>query len=289
METSTDAMEPSTSPRGDRLNAKNWDRFFDDFYPETAMLSQLDSEAEARAAIKLAGCDPGANVLDCPCGQGRHAIPLAELGYRVTASDRSPRALTELRKKANGQEWPRCVNADYRRLPFAHGSFDAVINLFTGIGYYGDAGDRSVFAEACRVLRPTGAFVLEAMHRDRLMSDFREQNWYELPGGALLLDQGRFDHVAGTVERVQTLIRSGGEHVTARFCIRIYTATELEAMLREAGFTEVEFFGGLMQREPLSVRRNLVAVARTSPITPVGRPLDSEKRCHPSKSQGPSP
>jgi len=33
-------------------------------------------------------------------------------------------------------------------------------------------------------------------------------------------------------------------------------------MLREAGFTEVEFFGGLIEREPLSARRKLVAVAR---------------------------
>jgi SAM-dependent methyltransferase len=262
-------MEPSTSPTGERLGAEDWDRFFEDFYPETAMVSQLDSEAEARAAMKLADCDPGADVLDCPCGQGRHAIPLAKLGYRVTASDRSWRALAEVREWSNGREWPRCVNADYRRLPFANGSFDVVINLFTGIGYYGDAGDHAMFAEACRVLRPTGTFVLEAMHRDRLMSDFREQNWYGLPGGALLLDRGRFDHVAGIVEREQTLIRSGGERVTARFRIRVYTATELHGMLHEAGFTEVEFFGGLSQGEPLSVRRQLVAVARTAPINPL--------------------
>jgi ubiquinone/menaquinone biosynthesis C-methylase UbiE len=261
-------MEPSTSPTGERLRADDWDRFFEDFYPATAVLSELDSKAEARAAMKLADCDPGADVLDCPCGQGRHAISLAKMGYRVTASDRSPRALAEVRKQANGQEWPRCVNADYRRLPFARGSFDVVINLFTGIGYYGDAGDRSVFSEACRVLRPTGAFVLEAMHRDRLMSDFREQDWYELPGGALLLDHGRFDHVAGMVDRVQTVIQSGGGRVTARFSLRVYTATELDAMLREAGFTEVEFFGGLIEREALSVRQKLVAVARTTPSNP---------------------
>jgi SAM-dependent methyltransferase len=257
-----EAMEPSASPTGERLRAENWDRFFEDFYPETAMLSQLDSEAEARAAMKLADCDPGADVLDCPCGQGRHAIPLAKMGYRVTASDRSPSALTEVRKRSNGREWPRCVNADYRRLPFANGSFDVVINLFTGVGYYGDAGDRAVFAEACRVLRRPGTFVLEAMHRDRLMSDFREQNWYGLPGGALLLDCGHFDHVAGMVDRTQTLIRSGGERVTARFRLRVYTATEIGAMLHEAGFMEVEFFGGLIEHEPLSAQRKLVAVAR---------------------------
>jgi ubiquinone/menaquinone biosynthesis C-methylase UbiE len=268
-------MRPSTPLS---LSAQNWGEFFEDFYPETVVLAQLDSEAEARAAMELAGCDPGSDVLDCPCGQGRHAIPLAEMGYRVTASDRSPRALADVRQRANGQESPRCVNADYRRLPFGRASFDVVINLFTGIGYYGDADDRAVFAEASRVLRSTGAFVLEAMHRDRLMSDFREEVWYELPGGSLVLDRGRFDHVAGVVERAQTLIRPGGERVTASFRVRIYTATELDAMLHEVGFTEVEFFGGLIEREPVSARRKLVAVARNTPVNPRGRSLDSSKR-----------
>jgi ubiquinone/menaquinone biosynthesis C-methylase UbiE len=258
------------------VKTEDWDRFFEDFYPETTVLVGLNSEAEARAAMELAGCNPGADVLDCPCGQGRHSIPLAEMGYRVTASDRSPRALAEVRQRANGRGWPRCVNADYRRLPFASGSFDVVINLFTGIGYYGDADDRAVFAEASRVLRPTGAFVLEAMHRDRLMSNYREEVWCELPGGSFLLDRGHFDHVAGTVERAQTLIRAGGERVTASFRVRIYTATELDAMLHEAGFAEVEFFGGLIEREPLSVRRKLVAVARTTPINPSACPPDSQ-------------
>jgi hypothetical protein len=94
------------------------------------------------------------------------------------------------------------------------------------------------------------------------MSDFHEEERHELPEGALLLDRGRFDHVAGTFDRTQTLIRSNGKRVAASFRIRVYTATEVAAMLDEAGFTEVEFFGGLIEREPLSTRRKLVAVAR---------------------------
>jgi ubiquinone/menaquinone biosynthesis C-methylase UbiE len=248
------------------MTTEKWDWFFEDFYPETTVLAELDSEAEARAAMELAGCEPGADVLDCPCGQGRHAIPLAEMGYRVTASDRSLRALADVKDRTNGRDWPRRVNADYRRLPFPRGSFDVAINLFTGIGYYGDGADQAVFAEAHRVLKPIGAFVLEVMHRDRLMSGFRDNEWYELPDGALLLDRGRFDHVAGAVERTQTLIRSDGERVTTSFRLRVYTATELDAMLRRAGFTEVEFVGGLIEREPLSAQGKLVAIARTTPV-----------------------
>jgi ubiquinone/menaquinone biosynthesis C-methylase UbiE len=244
--------------------AHEWDRFFDELYLETYVprIAALDSEAEARAAIELAGCGPEADVLDCPCGYGRHSIPLAETGHRVVGADRSSRQLEEARRRAGPGPWPRFVQTDYRELPFEEASFDAALNLFTGIGYYGDEEDRRAFAEYRRVLRPGGAFVLEAMHRDRLMSIFREQDWEELPDGAVVFERRRFDPVAGEVETSHRLIRSNGERASFDFRIRTYTATELAAMLSYAGFSEIEFLGGLLEREPLSPQHRLVAVAR---------------------------
>jgi hypothetical protein len=58
------------------------------------------------------------------------------------------------------------------------------------------------------------------------------------------------------------LIRSSGKRVRASFRLRVYTATEVAAMLDDAGFVRVEFLGGLIEREPLSARRKLVALAR---------------------------
>jgi ubiquinone/menaquinone biosynthesis C-methylase UbiE len=230
---------------------QEWDRFFDDLYLETyaSRLAKFDSEGEARAAVELAGCEPGADVLDCPCGYGRHSIPLAEAGYRVVGADRSPAQLEEARRRTGGREWPRFVQADYRDLPFDDESFDAALNLFSGFGYYGEEADRQAFAEYRRVLRSGGALVLETMHRDRLMSIFREQDWEELADGGIVFEHRTFDPVAGEVE-------------TSEFRIRTYTATELAAMLSAAGFSEIQFLGGLLEREPLSPQHRLVAVAR---------------------------
>jgi len=41
--------------------------------------------------------DRGGKVLDVGCGQGRNAIPLAEMGYRVHAIDVSPIAVRQLK------------------------------------------------------------------------------------------------------------------------------------------------------------------------------------------------
>ena len=60
----------------------DWDRLFDELYLRTyaALERGGDPEAEALAAARLAKVEPGADLLDCPCGYGRHSIPLARAG-----------------------------------------------------------------------------------------------------------------------------------------------------------------------------------------------------------------
>ncbi len=107
------------------MERDHWDRMFDELYLRTYALLQesLDSEGQALAAVALAGVAPGAEILDAPCGYGRHSIPLARAGYRVTGADRSPVLLDEARRRAGEGEWPRWVEADHRELPFDDASF----------------------------------------------------------------------------------------------------------------------------------------------------------------------
>ena len=135
---------------------ETWDAFFSDFYLRAYADDERDAEAEtqALAAVRLAGCEPGADVLDVPCGFGRHTIALARAGYRVVGVDRSAALLDEARRRAGGERWPKLARADYRELPFADDSFDAALNLFTSLGYLGDEEDTKVLAAIRRVLRP---------------------------------------------------------------------------------------------------------------------------------------
>src|SRR5436190_4818563 len=75
------------------------------------------------------GVPPGSDVLDAACGIGTQALGLAQLGYRVTASDLSPRAVDRAREEAKtrGLSMAFAV-ADLRHLSsaFARG-FPAVI------------------------------------------------------------------------------------------------------------------------------------------------------------------
>ena len=253
-----ETLRATTSP------AETWDAFFSEFYLRAYAGDVRNDEAEgqALAAARLARCPEGADVLDAPCGFGRHSIPLARAGYRVVGADRSPTLLEEARRRAGGERWPKFVQADYRDLPQRDESFDLVLNLFSSLGYLGDEEDTRALAELRRVLRPEGKLVIETMHRDMLVSRWVEQDWRLLGEGRLLLEQRTFDPESGIAQMTQTLVPPGeGERESRTTSLRVYSATELLAMLDRAGFSEVRCYGGL-DGGTFDVGTRLVIVAR---------------------------
>jgi ubiquinone/menaquinone biosynthesis C-methylase UbiE len=240
------------------------DAFFGEFYLRVYGNRQAGDEAreQALAAARLSGCPAGGALLDVACGFGRHAVPLAAEGFRVTGVDRSATLLDEARRRAgDADDGPALVAADYRELPFADASFDAAINLYTSIGFLGDEEDTQVLAEIARVLRPGGRLVIETMHRDLMIRIFQERGWRLLGAGRLLLEQRAFDPVTGVAQETQTLVESDGPRESQTFATRVYTATELVSMLRAAGFAKVMAYGDL-SGAPFDVSTRLVLVAR---------------------------
>jgi SAM-dependent methyltransferase len=245
------------------MERDSWDELFDEIYLKTyAVLDRGGpQEEEALAAANLAGCGPGTDILDAPCGYGRHSIPLARAGFHVTGADRSEALLDRARADVGDGEWPRWVHADHRDLPFGEAEFDAVLCLFSSLGYRGEEGDAQTLAEFSRVLRPGGRLVVETMHRDRLMHILQRRGWDPLPDGGTLVEERRFDYAEGVAETDHTLIEPDGTKRSVTWRIRCYTATELGRLIEAAGFTELEYLGDFEGAE-LSRETRLVIVAR---------------------------
>jgi ubiquinone/menaquinone biosynthesis C-methylase UbiE len=249
--------------RGAVSPTESWDAFFSEFYLRAYAHDEDDSgaQSQALAAARLAAVPEGGDVLDAPCGFGRHSIPLARAGYRVTGADRAQPLIDEARRRSRGERWPKWVRADYRELPLPDASFDLVINLFSSLGYLGDEQDTRALAELRRVLRPEGRLVLETMQRDALVRNFTEQDWHLLGEGKLLLEQRTFDPASGVAQMTQTLVPTAGSRESRTVSLRVYTATELLAMLDRAGFSEARCHGGL-DGEAFATDTRLVIVAR---------------------------
>lgn len=103
----------------------------------------------------LAGIE-GRSVLDLGCGTGRLLPALAARARRVVGVDRERGLLALARAAAARLSHSALVETRLATLPFAAGSFDAVVASHV-LAYLPPRGQRAAIAEARRVLRPGGA------------------------------------------------------------------------------------------------------------------------------------
>ncbi|MEU0479244.1 class I SAM-dependent methyltransferase [Streptosporangium sp. NPDC006013] len=218
------------------------------------------SRKEALAAISLTAHTGSVDVLDAPCGFGRHALALAAEGHRVQGVDASP-AMIEKAAAQTAREQPRWLVADYRDIPLPDATFDVVINLFTSMGFCGDEGDTRALSEFHRLLRPGGSLVIETAHRDQFAGrPSHSTRWRQFPNDGYLLESREFELTTGWL-RTEHLYLNGGTAESHVSRIRIYAVTEITKMLTQAGFKNVDRYGGF-DRSPFTADRRLVVLAK---------------------------
>jgi SAM-dependent methyltransferase len=239
--------------------------FFDDPSPELFPFpdaAQTDQELDA--LVTLLPPSP-ARVLDVACGQGRHAIRLARRGYDVVGIDTSPSFLATARASAAESPAPvDFIQLDMRDLDFEQ-EFDAAVSLCTAWGYFDDDANQEVLDRIGRSLRPDGRIVMDLIHRDWLMRVYEPKDWVELADGAFAVADRNFDPVAGVDTVMHRWRTAAGELRERQHRLRIYTATELDRMLRRALLVPIDWYGGFsLQPFGPGTRRMLVVAKRFS-------------------------
>ncbi|MBV9601126.1 MAG: class I SAM-dependent methyltransferase [Chloroflexi bacterium] len=226
---------------------------------------------EVEGIEKLLALPPRSHILDLACGHGRHAIPLAEHGYQVTGQDLSEVFLERARADAQARgvqvNW---VHGDMRELPFV-AEFDAIINIFTAFGYFdSDAENQQVLHQVHRALRPGGRFLLELMHRDALVRGFQPFGVSRREDGLMVVEERRFDQCSGRSTVELTLIYPDGRRTELAHHTRVYTPTELIAMLSRSALEVEATYGGLDASALTLDSRRLVVLARKPALVVAG-------------------
>lgn len=218
---------------------------------------------EVSQVVRLLQLPPGARVLDLCCGHGRHAVPLAEQGHRVTGQDLSVPFLDMARRSAAERgvevEW---VHSDMREIPFED-EFDAAINMYTAFGYLeNDAEDLKVLQAVARALKPGGRFLMEIIHRDNLLRRLQERSWQRLEDGSIVLEKRRLDLLTSRQHTQRTTLHPDGRSTEIYLNLRLYTLAELARMFAEAGIP-LEAHHGSLAGGPLTLEsQRMVLVGR---------------------------
>lgn len=176
-------------------------------------------------------------VLDMPCGVGRHSIELARRGARVTAVDLTPPLLDIARQRADEAGVDVTFEqGDMRTYSPEPGAFDLALSLFSSLGYSCDrADDVATLRNHRTALRPGGALVVDTNAKEIIAGTFVSPRFYEADG-YVIEDRAEVLDDYGRVRSTFIMRRDGIEVHRFTFELALYAATELKAMLREAGF-----------------------------------------------------
>ena len=215
--------------------------WFEQWFGEDYLhIYQHRDETEAEHAIELIAANLAGreinSVLDLGCGAGRHTKVLFERWWTV-GLDLSMALLRVARREAPADPY---VRADMRDLPFADGSFDLVVNLFTSFGYFEDDREHArVLARVFAVTRQGGTFVIDFLNasrvrRDLVAYDERVENGITIEQRRTISKDDRF------VEKRIRLRQRGKEYIER---VRLLSEADLERMLGAAGFEVSKRFG----------------------------------------------
>lgn len=241
-----------------------WQTQFDAHYLHEyePIFDLVEDRRQVARLVDVLELPSGARILDCPCGQGRHAHLLAEAGFDVDGLDYSDPLLEVARKRGVGRTL-RYTQGDMRKLPKKWtGKFDAVLNLFTSFGFFDNPNDDlTVLEEFARVLKPGGVLVWQGGSRDGVMARFLSRDWWSTADGTVFGQEREFDPLSGFLEITSTWRgpRGDGER-THR--IRLYSASELALRMRDVGLVVEQAFDSFTPR-PLTRRSSeMLLIAR---------------------------
>ncbi len=142
--------------------------------------AELDLLTDTTVQLVTELVAPPGRIVDFGAGTGRVALPLADLGFRVTAVDPSPAMLSRLAEKQSAEA--------------------PVTRVVASVEQYRGAGDQDL---ALCVFSVLGYIV----HRDQLRRAFRGMRSALRPGGAVVVDVPGADVLEGFEVEADDVLR----------------------------------------------------------------------------------
>lgn len=222
----------------------------DDYYGRTyaamGLLGRKKTNREINGVLKLLKPKQGSRILDWCGGWGRHAVPLAKRGFKVTLLDFSEEYLEKASAYAKREGVHLdLVHADFRETPPSIQA-DYAVNLFTaGLGYLSEEDDLTALQSLHGALKPQARILIDTMGLFWIIRNWRDNNWNtSLDGTKRHLHKRIFDYWNNVVKDKRIFEdRSTGKEEIRNTEHRFYSPAQLSTMLELTGFVPQEMFG----------------------------------------------
>jgi SAM-dependent methyltransferase len=189
---------------------------------------------------------PQAKLWDIACGKGRHAIAFNKKGFNVTGTDLAENSIAEASQYNNPtleffvHDMREHLRSDY---------FDAVLNLFTSIGYFKDQNDNFlVFKNVAEALKKNGCFVIDFLNAEKICEASFMPEYTEQRGDITFVIHKKIMNNA-IIKRIE--FSDKGRHYYFEESVSLLRKAEFESFAQHAGLSLCHMFGNY-KLEPFS-------------------------------------
>ncbi len=227
------------------------------------------------------GLSKRSKILDLMCGIGRHSIRLAKKGYEVVGFDLSSFYLNKARR------WARREKLGPRKVRFYQGDardaakllteknekgFDAIINMYTSIGYYGEEEDLRLFKEIRGLSSPKCLLIIDTANRDFFIRHFEQFSFWNMTPTIEWHENRKLDLETSCLENTWKFYQKtekGGLKLLLKVPVthRIYSLHELKKILSEAGWKLLRSYGSIESLGPLTFDSSMTLVSQVAEPT----------------------
>lgn len=206
-------------------------------------------------------------LLDLGCGPGIYAELFCRHGFEVTGVDLSPRSIAYAKEHAAAEGMDICYLCKNYLDMDDEASFDVATLIYCDFGVLSGENREALLKKAYRALKPGGLFITDVCTMKQFEGREEERTWSCSDGGfwsgrphACLHVFYRYYDQRNILDRYVI-----AEENSVR-CYNIwnhgFTAEELEAGLKTAGFASVDFYGDIAGGTLTEDTKTICAVAQ---------------------------
>ena len=185
----------------------------------------------------------GSRIFDLCCGQGRHTLELARRGFNhVTGLDRSRYLIRLARTRAKSQNLSATFReGDARKIRLPKEPFDYALILGNSFGYFEQQEDdlavlRNVFSSLC----PGGTLLMDIANGAWMKNNFEKRSWEWIDQYHFVCRERELSSDSKRLISREVITHAEKGILADQFYAeRLYTADEIQELLKSAGFIDV--------------------------------------------------